>query len=122
MPFPILNKVKDELDRMEKAGVIKKVTQPTDWCSPIVPVIKKSGSIKLCIDFKKLNKAVKHPHYMLPNLDDIAPELRGLKFFTILDAVSGFLQVPLEEDSALHWKKPSIIQEPYRGLIITNPG
>ena len=55
VPFPILHKVKDELDKMEKASIIKKVTQPTDWCSPIVQVIKKSGSIRLCIDFKKLN-------------------------------------------------------------------
>ena len=94
-------KVKAELDKIEKAGVIRKVTQCMDWCSPIVPVIKKNGNIRICIDLKKLNAAVKRPHYMLPNLDDIAPHLRGSKYFSTLDASNGFLQVTLEEDSAL---------------------
>ena len=100
IPFPNQSRVEEELRRMEKAGVIIKVTQPTDWCSPIVPVIKKSGAVRICLDMKKLNSAVKRPHYMLPNLDDIAPELRGSKYFTTLDAASGFLQVPLEEESS----------------------
>ena len=102
IPFPIMGKVKEELDKMERADIISKVTQPTDWCSPIVPVIKKNGRIRICIDLKRLNKAVKRPHYMLPNLDDIAPALKDSKLFTTLDASSGFLQIPLEQSSALY--------------------
>ncbi|ELU06348.1 hypothetical protein CAPTEDRAFT_30270, partial [Capitella teleta] len=54
IPFPILPDVKIELDELEAAGIIKKVTQPTYWCSPIVPVMKKSGRVRLCIDLKRL--------------------------------------------------------------------
>ena len=96
-----MDKVKAELDRMESAGVIRKVTEPTDWCSPIVPVIKKNGKVRVCIDMTKLNQAVERPHYMLPNLEDIAPKLIKSKFFTTLDASSGFLQIPRDEESAI---------------------
>ena len=101
IPFPIMSKVKAELDNMEKAGIISKVTQPTDFCSPIVPVLKKNGRVRICIDLKKLNASVKRPHYMLPNLDDISPHLKGSQYFSTLDAASGFLQIPLDKKSAL---------------------
>jgi len=42
IPLPILDKVQVELDRMEKIGIIRKMTEPTDWCGPIVPGIKKT--------------------------------------------------------------------------------
>ena len=63
--------------------------------------LKKNGDVRICIDLKRLNAAVKRPHYTLPNLNDIAPELCGSKYFSTLDATSGFLQIPLKEDSTL---------------------
>lgn len=45
IPIPLLPKVVEELNRMELMGIIEKVTQPTPWCSPMVPVIKKNGKI-----------------------------------------------------------------------------
>ena len=97
--FPLMPKVEAELQRMERKGIIVKVTEPTDWCAPIVPVIKKNGDVRICVDLKKLNKAVKREHFMLPNLDDISPKLCGATVFSKLDASSGFHQLPLEEDS-----------------------
>jgi transposase InsO family protein len=99
IPFPLMPKVEAELQRMESQGVIVKVTEPTDWCAPIVPVIKKNGNVRICVDLKKLNQAVKREHYMLPNLDDISPKLCGATLFSKLDASSGFHQLPLEEAS-----------------------
>ena len=101
IPFPIMPKVKAELDRLENDGIIVKVTAPTDWCAPIVPVIKKNGSVRICVDLKRLNEAVKRETYMLPNLDDIAPKLSGSIVFSKLDATSGFHQIPLDEASCL---------------------
>ncbi|KAK3101745.1 hypothetical protein FSP39_006077 [Pinctada imbricata] len=101
IPFPIMPKVKSELNRLEQDGIIVKVTRPTDWCAPIVPVIKKNGDIRICVDLKHLNQAVKREKYMLPNLDDIAPKLRGSTVFSKLDAMCGFHQIPLDEESSL---------------------
>ena len=99
IPFALMPKVKAELDRLERDGVIMKVTEPTDWCAPIVPVTKKNGNVRLCVDLKRLNAAVKREYYMLPNLDDIAPKLCGATVFSKLDAECGFHQIPLSEDS-----------------------
>ena len=65
----------------------------------MVPVVKKNGSVRICVDFKQLNKAVKRPHCMLPNLDDVAPKMSGATVFSTLDAASGFFQIPVTESS-----------------------
>lgn len=59
VPFPLLSKVEEELNRMLKEGIIKKVTEPTDWCTPMVPVVNPNGKIRICVDLRKLNEAVK---------------------------------------------------------------
>lgn len=66
-------KVESELKRMEDAWIITKVTEPTDWCASIVTAFKRD--VRLSGDLKKLNQAIKCEHFMLPNLDDIAPKL-----------------------------------------------
>ena len=64
VPFPFQKKVKAELDRLKAAGSIRQVTEPTDCCTPMVPVVKHNGSIRICVNFKRLNMAVKRPHCM----------------------------------------------------------
>ena len=61
--------------------------------------IEKNGNVRICVDLKKLNEAVKREHFMLPNLDDISPKLAGSSLFSKLDASSGFYQIPLHPDS-----------------------
>ena len=100
VPFPTLNKVKAELDRLEKADIIHPIEEPTDWCAPIVPVLKKDGSsVRITIDFKELNKAIKRELYQIPTLEDLLQRLNGAKIFSKLDARSGFFQLPLDEES-----------------------
>ncbi len=68
----MLQKVKEELKRMENSGVIQQVTQPTEWCAPMVPVLKKNtAKARICVDLTKLNKSVKREHYILP-IKDVA--------------------------------------------------
>ena len=69
IPFPIYDKAQKELERMEREGIIRKVTEATDWCAPMVPVIKPNGQVRICVGFKKLNLSVMRPHLMLPNLE-----------------------------------------------------
>ncbi|KAK7088509.1 hypothetical protein V1264_022420 [Littorina saxatilis] len=99
VPFPIQKKVKDELERMKAAGIIREVKEPTEWCAPMVPVVKPNGKIRVTVDFKFLNMAVTRPNCMIPNLDDIAPKMAGATVFSTLDASSGFFQIPLHKDS-----------------------
>lgn len=64
VPLPLLQKVKEELERMEASGVIERVTQPTDWCTPMVPVIKPNGQVRICVDLKRLNRNIKKEQQM----------------------------------------------------------
>ena len=100
VPIPLLEKVKAELEEMEKLGIIEEITTPTDWCAPMVPVQKKNGRIRICTDFKKLNEAVKRERYILPTMDDLLHKLSGSKVFSKLDATSGFWQLPLDSETA----------------------
>ena len=96
VPFPLMPKVDEELKRMQSMGIITEVTEATEWCAPMVPVVKKNGNVRICVDLKRLNQAVKRERFILPTLDDITPKLAGAGVFSSLDASSGFWQIPLD--------------------------
>ena len=100
VPIPLLPKVKAELERMERDEVITAVTEPTEWCSPMVPVVKKDGNVRICVDLKRLNQAVLRERFMLPTLEDVLSKLAGAKVFSSLDAASGFWAIPLDSESS----------------------
>ena len=100
VPVPLQDRVQKELDRMEKQGVIERITEPTDWCAPMVVVAKKNNDVRICVDLKGLNKYIKREQFMLPTFEDIAPKLAGSAIFSKLDAASGYWQLPLDPDSA----------------------
>lgn len=62
IPSAMEDKVKQELQRLEDEHVIAKATESTDWVSPIVIVTKKDGSLRICLDPRTLNEAIKRPH------------------------------------------------------------
>ncbi|XDV23050.1 hypothetical protein PO909_027773 [Leuciscus waleckii] len=72
------------------------MVEPTEWCAPMVPIVKKNASVRICVDLKRLNQAVKRERFILPTLEDIAPKLSGASVFSTLDASSGFWQIPLD--------------------------
>ena len=93
--------VKEELDRMEKIGVISQVEDPTEWCAGMVVVRKKTGDVRICVDIKPLNENVLREIYPIPKVDDILAQLAGATTFSKIDANSGFWQIPLEVESRL---------------------
>ena len=101
IPVPLLQLVKAELDRMERLGVIAKVTQPTDWCPGLVVVQKPNGKVRLCVDLTKLNESVRRERHPLPTVDQVLTQLTRATIFSKLDATSDFWQVPLAPESAL---------------------
>ena len=70
IPYPLLPKVKQELDSMLERGVISPVTAPTAWCSALVPVPKPSGDVRLCVDLTQLNRAVQREIHPMPSVDE----------------------------------------------------
>ena len=59
IPFALLPKVKEELERMLEEGIIDEVPEPTDLCAPMVPIVKPNGKVRICVDPRILNEAVK---------------------------------------------------------------
>lgn len=79
----MLQKVKEEIQRMERIGIIERVTQLTDWCAPMVQVLRRTtGKGRICVNLKRLNKAVKREQYILPTTDEITAKLRGATVFS----------------------------------------
>ena len=99
VPLPLRAQVKDELARMETLGVITPVEEPTTWCAGMVVVPKKSGSVRIRVDYRPLNNNILREVHPLPTVDENLAQLAGAKFFTKLDANSGFWQIPLSPDS-----------------------
>ena len=94
-------RVKDELDRMKKLEIVAKVDEPTDWVNSIVIVGKpQSKSLRICIDPKSLNSAIKHEHYRTRTFDDLLHKLKGAKIFSKVDARSGYWNVKLSKESS----------------------
>lgn len=50
VPIPLLPRVEEQLKRIESMGIIEKVTDSTEWCTPMVPVTKKNGKVRICVD------------------------------------------------------------------------
>lgn len=101
VPLPLMDAVKKELERMENLGVISRVNEPTEWCAGMVPVPKKNGQVRICVDLTRLNKSVQRERHQLPAVEQVLAQLTGAKVFSKLDANSGFWQIPLAPESAL---------------------
>ena len=99
VPIPLQPKVKEDLDRLQAAGVIVPITEPTSWCALIDPVMKKSEKVRICVDLKKINREVKRETFILLTVDNITSKLTGATVFTSIDAASSFYQIPLHDDS-----------------------
>ena len=84
---------------MEKMKVIVKIEEPTQWVNPIVIVEKPNGKLRICLDPRDLNTAVMREHFQLPTVEEITCRLSEAKYFTVLDASSGFWQLKLDEAS-----------------------
>ena len=101
VPVALQEPLKEELDSLTAKGILSPVKEPTDWVNSCVCVTKPNGKIRLCLDPKDLNRAIKRPYRYMPTLDDVLPKLSGAKFFTILDARSGYWNVKLDRASSL---------------------
>jgi hypothetical protein len=79
--------IKHDIDKLLDVGFIKLIKNTT-WLSPIVVVHKKNGKLRICVDFRKLNVAIKKDPYLSAFIDEIINIIIGHEVYTFLD---GFL-------------------------------
>jgi hypothetical protein len=100
IPVALEDKVRQELNRMHEMGVIAKCEQPTQWCNNLVVTQKSNGDIRLCLDPRSLNKAIKRTPYPLKTLDDVLHKFGNAKYFTKLDLTSAYWSIQLSDESS----------------------
>ncbi|CAC5387482.1 unnamed protein product [Mytilus coruscus] len=99
LPFNIRKSVEEKLCELEEMDVIERVEGPTEWVSPLVVVPKRNSEIRICVDMRRANEAVKRSRHPIPTVDEILQELNGAKVYSKIDLRMGFHQVELEPES-----------------------
>ena len=94
---PQLDEVREHLKLMLDAGVIRPSNSP--WCNAVVLVRKKDGSLRFCIDFRKLNSLTVKDSQLLPRICETLESLAGAAHYSTFNMNSGFWQVPMDEES-----------------------
>ena len=95
IPPAMIDEVRKHIEELLSSGVIRKSKSP--WCSNVVLVRKKNGKLRLCVDYRMLNKKTVKDSYALPRVEEIFDVLNGSKLFSTIDMKSGYHQVTVEE-------------------------
>ncbi|CAB0020006.1 unnamed protein product, partial [Nesidiocoris tenuis] len=99
IPFSLRPAVEAEIDRLVKAGILEPV-EYSRFGTPIVPVLKKGGGIRLCGDYKvTINPILKVDQYPLPTAEMLFQRVQGSKVFAKLDLSQAYQQMMLDEES-----------------------
>ena len=102
IPFPYRDKLKDEIDLLLAQNIIMEVTEATEWCASIVVTPKKNcDRIRMCVDLSHLNKHVVRERFQSSTPAQAVPDIAAseAKIFTVLDALKGYHQCPLDQES-----------------------
>ena len=97
VPMAYRDKVDEEIKRMLDMGIIQRSN--SSYINPIVPVIKKDGTIRLCLDARKLNEILIEDWECPEPAEILFQKCKGTKVMSSLDMTSSFWQVPLENNS-----------------------
>ena len=93
LPHAYKDLVARELKEMEESGIIEPST--SEWVSPIVLVKKKDGSLRMCVDYRRLNSVTQIDAYPMPRIDDLIDQLGKARFITTLHLTRGYWQMPV---------------------------
>lgn len=95
--FSEKEKVRQILDDLLQRNIVRKSV--SEYASPIVLTRKKNGDIRMCVDYRALNKVLIRDNYPLPLIDDQLDALRGKRYYSSLDLKDGFYHIAMAPDS-----------------------
>jgi hypothetical protein len=96
MSTPDLKELQLQLEEILKKGYIRPSVSP--WGAPFLFMKKKDGMLRLCIDFRQLNKVTIKKKYPLPRIDDLFDQLKDAKIFLKIDLRSGYNQLRIKDE------------------------
>jgi hypothetical protein len=91
-----LKELKEQLQELIDRGFIRPSVSP--WGAPVLFVKKKDGSMRLCIDYRELNRVTIRNKYPLPRIDDLFDQLKGASVFSKIDLRSGYHQLKVRKE------------------------
>ncbi len=97
IPVRLREGVKKEIESLLELGIIE--PSSSSWSSPIVPVSKPDGSVRICVDFRGLNDITPQQQWWIPTLDEILEKAGNARVMSKLDLAKGFHQIQMDEDS-----------------------
>ena len=100
VPYARYDKLKHTLVDLEKRGVIASVDRPTEWVHNLVITEKRDGRMRVCLDPKPLNVAIKRERYEIPTPADVQSRLSGMCVFTVIDMQDAYWHVRLSPESS----------------------
>ena len=98
-PYHLRDKLSTKLGELVELDIIEKVSGPSLWDSPVVVVPKPSGDIRLWVDMRQANMAVKRERFPIPTIDEVLQDLNQSKFFSKLDLTFAYHQIELSPES-----------------------
>ena len=99
VPVKLISVYKEELQQLCNEGIIMSIQEHMERTISTVPVRKADGSLWLSLDIKFLTKIIERNQYYTMTIDYFSTELHGSKYFTLVDAKSGYLMVQLDRES-----------------------
>lgn len=88
--------VREHIQGLLEKGIIQESQSP--WASPVVVVMKKDSSIRLCVDYRQLNCLTRRDSFPLPRIEESLQAFGGAKYFSVLDLTSGYYQVAMDPE------------------------
>lgn len=98
-PITLERLIADKLQFLLEQGIIEQVTHPSAWVSPLVPVLKDSGEVRLCVDMRQANRAVLREKHPLPVIEELLGSINGAVRFSKVDIKEAYHQIEISERS-----------------------
>jgi len=96
-PEPVESEIEGQCEGLMSRDIIS--ISKSSWSSRVVPVRKKNGELRLCVDYRKLNSVTKSEKFPMPNLADSIYSAHNMRYFTRIDLIKGYYQIELDEAS-----------------------